>query len=318
MKITINLESHGRLEYNQDNQNSPDIVITEKDLTTLSNSITQYERNVRKQLLESFQTLGVNFNNSNKAVLASSGKSYEELTVGQLTTGLQELPRSLCQSSNKHVGIKVTGNDSAITADNVARVSGNVMYKLCIPKGWRDKEVLIDLSDIYKQAGLAWQNTTFQNSHAKKVYHVHSLTSDHDTIELGYNIPTPSPMYPDGYLTPEPTGCFTTPVYHTHIKDAWELGGCYMSCYTRYGALWASSDQSCGYCGHGDRGKPSTSDHPCYCIGKHSDAYWWDHTLDPWDYLWGLKCTKPLDVPIGYACSCGYTSYQLLHVRLDF
>lgn len=81
------MESRGRLEYDKDNKVIPDVILQAEDLDNIKSSVQQYEESVRKQWLEAFQHLGVNFDSNHKSVLSDSGVPWLQLTVGDLTRG---------------------------------------------------------------------------------------------------------------------------------------------------------------------------------------------------------------------------------------
>lgn len=226
-EINIDLESSGRLEYNIDDAGNPDILITINDLQKLSTTVTEYETNVRKKWLEAFQYNGINFDNDFNAKLQDSGKDWSEMTIHKLSEGLKHLPQSWCKNVNsKHTQLSINTQESSADAVSPLSITGSVEYKLNIPKGWREREAIIDLTDIYREAMAAWSDSGFQDEHAKKVYHIHSAAQTNDTHEHAYNYVCNS-YASDTSTNTTIGGCYTIPIKHHHYGSDSSGGGCY-------------------------------------------------------------------------------------------
>lgn len=234
-EITVNLEGKGRLEYDLDADNDNEVVITQADLTQLSQKITEYEQDVRKIFLEAFQSKGINFDNNKNPKLQPSGKTWQELTVFNLTQGLRNLPESWCKNVNSsHMHLTVNTTESVADAVSPKDISGTVEYKLLVPKGWRTDDKVIDMTDIYREAMTAWQDPLFQNEHATKTYHIHSTSSTGETHTHPYNYSCSNyasdSSTVDARVFPGGSGCYTIPILHHHYGNESTGGGCYTKC----------------------------------------------------------------------------------------
>lgn len=220
------MESRGRLEYDKDNKVTPDVILQAEDLDNIKSSVQQYEESVRKQWLEAFQHLGVNFDSNHKSVLSDSGVPWLQLTVGDLTRGLREIPRV----TNSYNNVTLTSQTLANNAKKyqVVGVDPTKDMTFTLSKGWLEYTTIVDVTDTYRRAyqdGCAHYGTP--DGSIRELYHKHSTTSRDETRLKS------EPAVPiDSDYKNSSGGCYTIKVQHTHNGKA-GVGGQH-GCYTKY------------------------------------------------------------------------------------
>lgn len=169
------MRSYGRLEYDQDDAGNPDVLIDKQDLTALYSAIQKYDLQSKQELYNAFKFLGVGFDSNGSTRLGNMALSYDKYNMSQYVNGVRTIPRSWLTGGQN---VTLTDNRTANLSISASKTyNAPVKYTLTVPKGWREQQTVVDLSDIYVKAGQLWTEQTFRDKHTDFTHHIHSNSS---------------------------------------------------------------------------------------------------------------------------------------------
>lgn len=207
------------MEYNQD------VILEANDLHKLSETIINYDKEVKGKWQSALRSLGVNFDANKHATLQSN--PIRDLTIHELDLGTRDIPRSWC-SDAVHTNLRVSSGEV------ISVVHDKYDYKLTIPKGWRERQVVVDLTPIFEEGrARATEQVFIQKGEIVFTHHVHSTTRRNDTCTSFDRVTFSKAGLPETPiqvpLGAEVQGCFARreTVYHHHSGNQYTGGTCY-------------------------------------------------------------------------------------------
>ena len=155
------------------------MLIDKQDLTALYSAIQKYNLQSKQELYNAFKFLGVGFDSNGSTRLGNMALSYDKYKVSQYVNGVRTIPRSWLTGGQN---VTLTDNRTANLSISASKTyDAPVKYTLTVPKGWREQQTVVDLSDIYVKAGQLWTEQTFRDKHTVFTHHIHSNSSTSET-----------------------------------------------------------------------------------------------------------------------------------------
>ncbi|WP_026653384.1 hypothetical protein [Butyrivibrio proteoclasticus] len=288
---TDSIKSRGNIEYDADKDGEPEVLFYSEDLTTISTGIDSLNQQI-SVLSSSFDTLtdttsqyksdiisGLNSNVYAKANIPADA-SFTDLinyinNIPAPTTAVGNFYNG-GDNSGLGVGISSSNPTADVNVDGVTTINIGVNESITLPSGYYPNDITIQnnvanrgsnnvlLSTNSNSATLPagyydefTVSTDIKNAGGTVAYcqHVHSTESADEYVVLDTVDPT-SEGLANSYISPEATGCFTTPYYVTVVDSREQHGS---SDCTQSGGSWQRGERhykcnKCGWSGTGENG----------------------------------------------------------------